>query len=242
MGVLLEVHEISKRFGGIIAVEDFSFYVKEKEILGLIGPNGAGKTTVFNLIMGEVRQDKGRVFFNGKDITDYPTHKRVNLGIARSYQIPRAFKEMTLYDNLRMSMLPDSIRSNLTMRGYDPLSIKKVAIETGIEEFLLKYPEEVPLAVLRRTEFAMALLKNPRLILLDEIFSGLTTTEINSLIKLIKQKRDEGMTFIVIDHNLRAISTLVDRVVVMNFGRKIAEGLYQEIINNENVKKAYLGG
>lgn len=242
MKKLLEVHGITKRFGGIVAVDNISFYVKENEILGIIGPNGAGKTTTFNIIMNEVHQDSGSILFNGNDISNYPTYKRVEAGITRTYQIPKLFKEMTVYDNIRISMLPNSIKSTLLeAESYDS-EIRRVAMETGLLEYLSKYPDELPLGILRKVELAMALVKNPRIILIDEVFSGLAATEIRHVAKLIAQKREERMTFVIIDHNLRALSTLVDRFIVMNFGRKIAEGSYEEILRDENVKKAYLGG
>ena len=222
-------------------MDGFGFSAGEKEIIGLIGPNGAGKTTVFNCVIGELRQDSGQIIFNGKDISGYAVYERVKLGITRTYQIVRPFREMTVHGNIRIPMFPDAVKQVWGVKDYDG-DIKKIAAETGLMEYLSKLPDELPAGALRRLELARALAKNPKVVLVDEVFAGLAQTEIAYISKLIKQKREDGITFIVIDHNLRALSAIVDRVVVMNFGKKIAEGPYEKMVEDEEVKRAYLGG
>ena len=240
MAKVIETRGISKRFGGITAVNSFDFHVEEKEIVGLIGPNGAGKTTVFNLIMGVLRQDSGDIIFNGTNINNYPTHKRVKIGIARTYQIPKPLKEWTIFENIRISMIPDGIKSIRRIGGREE-DIRRIAKETGLTEYLEKYPDELPIGALRRLELARALANDPKLILIDEAFAGMTKEEIDVISELLKKKRKEGMSFIIIDHNLEALANIVDRVIVIHLGRKLAEGKLQEIIKKEDVKKAYLG-
>ena len=241
MNKLLEGRGISKSFGGLVAVDGFEFSVERKEILGLIGPNGAGKTTVFNIVMGEISQASGSIFFEGKDISVHPTYERVKMGIARTYQISKPFREMTIAENIRLPMIPDSVKAAWWGKKNYYDRVERVAEEIGLTEHLLRYPDELPLGALRRLELARAIAKNPKIILIDEVFAGLAQEEIDHIIKLISKKREEGVTFVIIDHNLRALSTIVDRVVVMNFGRKIAEGPYEKIIEDAEVAKAYLG-
>ena len=240
MAKLLEVRGLTKKFGGIVAVNNMSFHVEEGEVLGLMGPNGSGKTTMFNLLMRTFKQDSGEIFFRGKEITKYPTHVRVKMGMSRTYQIPRAFHEMTIIENIHMSTRPDKVAKLVGAVRYSEEE-KELAAGVGLEDHLFKYPHELTMGDLRRLELAKVLAHNPKLGLLDEIFAGLTLKEINEISELIKKKRTEGLDFIIVSHDLRALAPLVDRVVVIHFGEFIAQGPYEEIIDNEKVKEAYFG-
>lgn len=241
MAKLLEVRGLSKRFGGIFAVYDLSLYVREGETLGLIGPNGSGKTTIFHLIMGELKQDSGEIFFGGKEISKYPTQERVKIGIGRTYQIPRPFSEMTVTENIRVGIMPDEIVRTLTVNAQGEVE-RKIGKSVGFKEHELSmYPYELSMGNLRRLELGRMIATNPRLLLLDEVFAGLTVGEIAELSELLKKKKEEGLTFVVVSHDLRSLAPLVDRVVVVSFGQAIAEGTFEEVITNEKVREAYLG-
>lgn len=238
---LLELKSITKSFGGIFAVFELSFHVEEGESLGLIGPNGSGKTTTFNLIMRELKQDEGEVYFEGKEISRYPTHERVKMGISRTYQIPRPFSEMTVTKNIRVGIMPDKILRVMKMNSESKRE-REIGKSIGFnEKQRLAYPYELPMGDLRRLELARTIATNPKLLLLDEVFAGLTAAEIAELSDLLKEKKKGGLTFIIVSHDLKSLAPLVDRVVVVSFGEIIAEGSFEEVIADENVKKAYLG-
>lgn len=238
---VLELREVTKRFGGLVAVDRLSVRVGEGESLGLIGPNGAGKTTAFGILMGEQRPDSGRVFFRGEDVTRVPTHRRVARGIARTWQIPRPFGEMTVLDNVRVGMMPDSIRRLVTERppeGADREVLRNVGF--GEREAAM-YPGQLSMGELRKLELARTLATGPEALLLDEVFAGLTRGEIAQLSGLLLEERRRGMTSIIVSHDLRSLSPLVDRVVVMSFGAVIAEGGLDEVLADPLVREAYLG-
>ena len=238
---LLELREVTKRFGGLVAVDRLSVHVDEGESLGLIGPNGAGKTTAFGLLMGEQRPDSGGVFLRGEDVTRMPTHRRVARGIARTWQVPRPFGEMTVLDNVRVGMMPDSIRRLLAERppeGADREIVRSVGF--GEREAAM-YPSQLSMGELRKLELARTLATGPRALLLDEVFAGLTRGEIAQLSELLLEERRRGMTSIIVSHDLRSLSPLVDRVVVMSFGAVIAEGGLDEVLGDPLVREAYLG-
>ncbi|MBS7656095.1 ABC transporter ATP-binding protein [Candidatus Bathyarchaeota archaeon] len=239
MEITLDVKEISKKFGGLKAVNDFSMNIEKGIIHGLIGPNGAGKTTVFNMIMGEIRPDKGQIFYNGENITHHPTYKRVMLGISRTYQILREFPQFTVLENIAFPMLP---KSRIVGEEIIWSEAKNLAIEFSLEEHLSRYPTELSIGSLRKVELCRALITKPKLILCDELYSGLTHGEIKELNeKIMKLNKEREITFLVIDHNLKALKDIVNKVTVINFGSKIAEGTFEEVINNPTVQKAYLG-
>lgn len=243
MTKLLEIRNITKKFGGLIALNGVSFHLKEGEVLGLIGPNGSGKTTLFNIIMGDLSPDNGKILFKKDDITRLPPHQRVRKGISRTYQVPRPFKEMTIFEGVRVAALSSSIIECLNGEAmvHGP-EIKKLLEEVGLSERLSMYPHELTMGDLRRVELARALVTKPRIVLLDEIFAGLTVAEIEEIDKLLKRKiKEEGLDFIIISHDLKALAPLVSRVVVINFGHLIAEGSFEQVIKDERVKEAYLG-
>lgn len=238
---LLELRDVTKRFGGLVAVDRLSVHVDEGESLGLIGPNGAGKTTAFGILMGEQRPDSGRVFFRGEDVTRMPTHRRVARGIARTWQVPRPFGEMTVLDNVRVGMMPDSIRRLVAERppeGADREIVRNVGF--GEREAAM-YPGQLSMGELRKLELARTLATGPEVLLLDEVFAGLTRGEIAQLSELLLEERRRGMTSIIVSHDLRSLSPLVDRVVVMSFGAVIAEGGFDEVLGDPEVREAYLG-
>lgn len=241
MARLLEVKGLTKRFGGVVAVDDLSFYVEEGEILGLMGPNGAGKTTAFNLIMGDYKPDAGEILFRGKNIGRLQTHQRVKLGIARTYQVPRPYHDLPIIEDIRISTVPDSITKCLRGQKQEIEEVTQIGVSVGLKDRLLKYPAELSLGDLRRVELAKAIALNPQVIMLDEIFAGLTVHEITEISTLLLEKRKAGLVFVVVSHDLKALAPLVDRAVVIQFGHLIAEGSYEEIAHNEKVKKAYFG-
>lgn len=240
MTKLLEVRGLTKKFGALVAVNNLSFYVEEGEVLGLMGPNGSGKTTVFNLIMGEYKQDSGEVFFGGKEISKYPTYQRVKIGIARTYQIPRPFHEMTVIENIHISTIPDKT-IGLMRRKVSHEVEREIAEGVGLKERLSMYPRELTMGDLRRLELGKALATNPKIALLDEIFAGLTVAEIAEISELIRKEKKEGLDFIIVSHDLKALAPLADRVAVIHFGEFIAAGPFDKIVNNEKVKEAYFG-
>ena len=241
MTPLLELRAATKRFGGLVAVDRLTVHVDEGESLGLIGPNGAGKTTAFGLLTGELRPDAGRVCLRGEDVTRMPTHRRVDRGIARTYQVPRPFGEMTVLDNVRVGMMPDSVRRLIAERppqGADRELVRSVGF--GAREAAM-YPGQLSMGELRKLELARTLATGPEVLLLDEVFAGLTRGEIAQLSTLLLEERRRGMTFIIVSHDLRSLAPLVDRVVVMSFGAVIAEGAFDEVLGNPLVQEAYLG-
>ena len=241
MARLLEVKGLTKKFGGVVAVNDLSFYVEEGEILGLMGPNGAGKTTTVNLIMGDYKPDVGEILFRGASIKRLETSTRVKLGIARTYQVPRPYPDLPIIEDIRISTVPDSITKCLRGQKQELEEVTQIGASVGLKDRLLKYPGELSLGDLRRVELAKAIALNPRIIMLDEIFAGLTVHEITEISALLVEKRKAGLVFIVVSHDLKALAPLVDRAVVIQFGHLIAEGTYNEIAHNEKVKKAYFG-
>ena len=238
---LLELKSLTKKFGGIFAVYDLSFHVDEGESLGLIGPNGSGKTTTFNLVMNEINQDEGEIFFRGQEISEYPTHKRVKIGISRTYQIPRPFNDMTVTKNIRVGIMPDDILRVMNMNSASKRE-REIGRSVGFaQRHMQAHPNELSMGDLRRLELARTIATGPKLLLLDEVFAGLTAGEIAELSELLKEKKKEGLTYIIVSHDLKSLAPLVDRVVVVSFGQLIAEGSFEEVIADEKVIEAYLG-
>ncbi|MCX8103482.1 MAG: ABC transporter ATP-binding protein [Candidatus Bipolaricaulota bacterium] len=247
---LLHVENLRKSFGGLMAVKDLSFHVEPGEILGLIGPNGAGKSTVFNLIMGTITPDQGRILFKGRDITHWPTYKIVDAGVARVFQIARYFPRKTVYENVEISAIPNEI----FVRSADPRAkTVESCVRTGLctnehcpgdDRCLCRseLPGMLPQGGLRRLELARAIGTDPELLLLDEPFAGLSHAEVDEISHLIASLRDEGQTIVLVDHNMRGVMRLVDRIVVLCFGEKIAEGTPEEVARNPQVQEAYLAG
>ncbi|MDR5696521.1 MAG: branched-chain amino acid ABC transporter ATP-binding protein/permease [Armatimonadota bacterium] len=237
-GSLLVVEGLTKRFGGLVAVSDLSFHVEEGEILGIIGPNGAGKTTVFNLISGLLAPDAGRVVFGGADITRARPEDRARLGIGRTFQLMQPFADMTVLDNVVVGELFGHATIKSVERArQDAVSICRLV---GLEPLMHRSVAGLGVADLKRLELARALATHPRLLLADEVLAGLTPAEAQA-VQTIRRVRQAGVTVLLIDHVMHSVRALCDRVIVMNFGRKLAEGPFQQVASDPRVLDAYLG-
>ncbi|ELY71041.1 ABC transporter ATP-binding protein [Natrinema versiforme] len=237
---VLEVDGLTKRFGGLVAVDDFSLDIEEGEIVGLIGPNGSGKSTVFNCIMGSYDVTEGSIRFNGDDITADSTHEIVTKGLSRVSQESNPIDLYSVGGNIKLFTLPNSIRS--LHGGASDEEIYEYAARIDIEDKLEEMPDELPHADVRRLEIAKALATEPDMLLLDEPFAGMNQAEISELSAQIERFRENGMTMVVVDHNMGGLMELVDRVVVLNNGDFLASGSPEEIAENEHVQEAYLAG
>ena len=238
----LSIRNLVKRFGGLTATNDLSFSVAEGESVGLIGPNGAGKTTVFSQVMGELRQTAGSITLFGEEISAYSTPKRIRHGVSRTYQVPRPFSEMCVAENIRVGLMPNSIRQML-FKGPDVARERELGRAVGLSEADLdRTPAELSMGNLRKLEMARTMATAPRVMLLDEVFAGLTVGEIAQISELIQQMRKDGMTFLIVSHDLPALEPLVDRCIAIERGTLIAEGSFGEVIASEAVRASYLGG
>ncbi len=242
MTAILSLQSVVKRFGGLVATNNMSFDVAPGESLGLIGPNGAGKTTIFSLIMGEHRQNAGSISLKGQEISRLPTHARIRRGISRTYQVPRPFAEMTVAENIRVGLMPESLGA-MIFKGADLDAERDLALSVGFTPADLdRLPSELSMGDLRKLELARTLATGAEVLLLDEVFAGLTAGEIAQISELLNAKRDEGMTFVIVSHDLKALEPLVDRVVAMTQGARIADGSFSDVIADEAVRASYLGG
>ncbi|MHA1274678.1 MAG: ABC transporter ATP-binding protein [Promethearchaeota archaeon] len=240
MGIILEVKNLTKKFSGLTAVNDFSFEIKRGEFVGLIGPNGAGKTTLFNLITGIEKPNSGTIKFNGENITGKKPYKIVNLGISRTFQLVRSFKYMTILDNVSVSCL--SPRGKLLSKEYGVDEYASTILTSvGLIDKARMPPIILPHGDLRKLQIAKALGTNPELLLLDEPFSGLSYEEQKVITDLIKKLHADGVTIFITGHVLRELMYLVRRVIAMHQGKLIADGPPEEVANNKIVLEAYLG-
>jgi branched-chain amino acid transport system ATP-binding protein len=240
MGLILEVKNLTKKFGGLTAVNDVNFEIRRGEILGLIGPNGAGKTTIFNLISGFEKPNSGTIRFDGVDITGLKPFKIVNLGIARTFQLVKSFRYLSLLDNISVSCLSSRGKEAWGELGTDEVA-STILSSVGLVDKARLPPVILPHGDLRKLQIGKALGTNPELILLDEPFSGLTFEEKQVINKLIHRLLDEGVTIFITGHVLRELMTLVPRVIAMHRGRLITEGTPKEVADNKVVREAYLG-
>ncbi len=237
----LEITNLVKRFGGLTATDNVSFRIEQGQSVGLIGPNGAGKTTIFSLIMGELRQNAGVIRLYGKDISALSTPARIRRGVSRTYQVPRPFGGMSVVENIRVGLMPDSIWQMIT-QGPDRDREVELALSVGFsEDDLHRHPDELSMGDLRKLEMARTMATGPSVMLLDEVFAGLTKGEISQIGALIQQMRRDGMTFLIVSHDLKALEPLIDSTIAINYGRKIAEGRYNEVIADPDVRSSYLG-
>jgi branched-chain amino acid transport system ATP-binding protein len=232
---------LTKRFGGLVAVDDLSFAVEKQEILGFIGPNGAGKSTTFNCITGVYPPTEGTVYYNGRDVTGSEFYEMVQNGMARTFQEFRPLEDRSVVDNVQISLVPDRLFSTSGLRGQTRARAVEICERVGLGERLRQLPDELPHADMIRLELARAMATDPDLLLVDEPFAGLADEDITELSDLLRTLRDQGTTFIVVDHNMRGLLQLIDRAIVINFGERIADGTPEEITDDPAVRKAYLG-
>ncbi|UPV72895.1 ABC transporter ATP-binding protein [Halorussus limi] len=240
-GVLV-LDGLTKRFGGLTAVDDLSFAVEDGEILGFIGPNGAGKSTTFNCVTGTYPPTEGTVWYRGEDVTGEPAHEMVKRGMARTFQSFRPLEDRSIVRNVALALVPDKIASLSGLRGETRRRATEICERVGLGDRLTQLPDELPHAGLLRLELGRALATDPDLLLVDEPFAGLSNQEVAEISDLLESLRDDGITLVVVDHNMRGLLSLIDRAVVIQFGSKIAEGRPEEIKRDPAVQEAYLGG
>ena len=233
---LLRVEGVTRRFGGLSAVNNVSLHVDPGEIVAVVGPNGAGKTTLFNLITGQLPVHAGDVWFRGRRITPLPAHKRARLGIARTFQLVRPFHSMNVTDNTLVGGLMTG-RSCVAARRH----ARQVLAEVELFDRASVTASELPLAQRKRLEVARAVATDPALLLLDEVMAGLNPAEIERAVELVRRLVARGLTVLLIEHNLRVVRSLANRVVVLDHGEQIAEGAPDDVLHDDRVVEAYLG-
>jgi len=243
--IILQVEKLGKSFGGVVAVEEVSFELKKGEFMGIIGPNGSGKTTLVNLITGFVRPDSGKVIFKERDITGYRPYRIVQLGISRTFQMVRLFYNLPAYKNLIIPLC--SSRVKRFVGGHfgerDDIAID-ILDDFGFERDSFvpyKMAGSLPHGYLKRLDLAKAMALRPEVLILDELFSGMSMSEVASTLPLIEKFHEEGLSIIMIEHRLKELFSVVDKVLVLNFGRKIAEGSPDEVSRMKEVREAYVG-
>lgn len=238
--MILELKRVTKSFGGLQAIRTFDMEVHRGEIVGLIGPNGAGKTTLFNLITGFDNVDQGQIFLNNVDITGFPPHRMASLNIGRTFQIVKPFSNISVIDNVSIGAMFGSTSKVLPPKKAHQKA-EDVLEFTGLLGKRNQTAGSLTMGQRKRLEVARALATSPQLLLLDEAVAGLNPGEIEAMIELISMIHQRGITLIIIEHVLKVIMTLCQRIVVLNYGSKIAEGSSQEIANDPMVISAYLG-
>jgi branched-chain amino acid transport system ATP-binding protein len=242
MSELLEVDNLSKRFGGFVALDNISLSVPAGERLGLIGPNGSGKSTLVNCICGTLRNEQGSVRFNGNAIDGMPAHKRTHLGLARSFQLPRPFTSLTLIDNVRIPRLytVETRGMHRTTEEVDE-HCHGLLREVGLEAKARQRPRDLTQVEMRKLELARAMAAEPKLLIADEAMAGLTHSEIEDILALLVRLNEKGVTVILIEHIMSAVMSFSRRLVVLVSGRKIADGKPDEVMRDPEVERAYLG-
>jgi branched-chain amino acid transport system ATP-binding protein len=237
MNAVLRLTGVSKRYGALQVTDDISFTVERGETYGILGPNAAGKTTLFNLVSGDVRPDQGSVEFDGADVNHLPPHRRCVAGIGRSYQVPRPFGGMTVFENL---LVGATFGGELT--GHAAYDVCVDVLErTGLKARANQLAGTLGLLDRKRLELARALATQPQLLLLDEIAGGLTEPETHALVDEIRRVKERGVTIVWIEHVVHALLAVADRLLVINFGKRLAEGLPAAVMDDPEVRRVYLG-
>ncbi len=233
---LLELTNVSKRFGGLMAVDGVSFQLEEGQILGLIGPNGAGKTTIFNLVNGYFRPTTGQIALRGERIDGLKPHQVCRRGLARTFQVVKPLARLTVLENVMASAFARTQKRD---------TAREIALEatafTEMEEWRDRSAGSLPLGMRKRLEMARALATRPEILLLDENFAGLNPAEVDKTIEIVKKIHASGVTILIIEHNMRVIMAVSHRIICINYGEKIAEGTPREVADNQKVIDAYLG-
>jgi ABC-type branched-subunit amino acid transport system ATPase component len=237
----LEVRGLVKRFGGLVAVNDIGFDIRPGEILGLIGPNGSGKSTVMKLIMGIERPDAGVVRLDGVDVAGWPPYRIARSGVGIVFQHSRPLHRQTVLENIKVALLPDSLVRLVAAPGVDERA-REIADLVGLGSVMHRHPSTLAFADLRRLEMGKAIARDPKVVLIDEPFAGLTGGEMSAFSDLIRALRDQGRAVLLVDHNVKSVAALVDRVLAMYLGEHVAEGTAEEVMRNETVRRVYLGG
>lgn len=244
MKEFLRLRSLSKNFGGITAVKNISFDLKQGDVLGIIGPNGSGKTTLINLITGFIKPSSGEVLFKGDDITGAMPYKIANLGIGRTFQMVKPFYHMPAYKNLIVPLYSPRVKKTEGRYGDRDAVAIDLLEDVGFERDSFvpyKITGSLPHGYLKRLELARCMALRSELMIFDELFSGLSLAEVATIVPLIEHIIDEGVTVIMIEHRLRELFRIVDRVMVLDFGEKIAEGKPEDVMEMERVREAYLG-
>jgi ABC-type branched-subunit amino acid transport system ATPase component len=240
MSAILEVSNLRKEFGGVVAVDDNTFSVQKGERLGIIGPNGAGKTTTFNMIAGYFKPTAGTIEYEGRRISGLKPHKISQMGIGRTFQIARAFGAMTVYDHVLTGLLAHHLHLRPTAKQHE--RVEYILELTKLAPFRDNLVKNLTIASQRRIVLATALATGPRLLLLDELMAGLTFVEIDETLEELRSINENmGVTLIVVEHVMKAIMQLCQRIIVLNYGKIIAEGTPKEVANDKTVIEAYLG-
>ncbi len=242
---LLKISGLYKNFGGVQAIDDLNFEIAEGELLGMIGPNGSGKTTAVNLITGFVKPAEGEVSYRGKNITGWAPYKIVRLGIARTFQMVKPFYQLPAYKNMIIPLYSPRVKQLIGGKYGDRDAVALDLLEeVGFERdafVAYKVASALPQGYLKRLELAKAIALRPDVIILDELFSGLSLAEVASIVPIIEKLRLQGKTIIMIEHRLKELFRIADRIIALNFGQKIADGQASDVMDSPEVKKAYLG-
>lgn len=239
---MLEVQNVTKRFGGIVALRDVSISIGEGERIAIVGPNGSGKTTLFNVISGVYRPEKGRVLFMSRDITEEPPHKRAQMGLARAFQIPRPFPNLTVRENVAVGALFGSLSGRIGVEEALEIADERLRL-VGLYDKRLELAGRLTVPELKLLELARALASRPRVLLLDEIVAGMPPSMVDTIVGLVKRVSDEERVSVValVEHVMRAVVKFAERVIVLHHGSKVLEGRPEEVLRNPLMEEIYLG-